>query len=67
VGYANYGAPLLPLLKQGTKGVWTVEKQVAFEELRECFASSIHLVHPTQDLSYAIYTDASKYGISSVL
>jgi transposase InsO family protein len=67
VGYANYVAPLLPLLKQGTKWMWTSEKQAAFEKLRECFAGSIHLVHPSQDLPYAIYTDASKYGISSVL
>jgi transposase InsO family protein len=67
VGYANYVAPLLPLLKQGTKWKWTAAEQAAFEDLRECFASTIHLVHPNQDLPYAIYTDASKYGISSVL
>jgi hypothetical protein len=67
VGYANYVAPLLPLLKSGTKWKWTAEKQTAFEELRECFANSIHLVHPSEDLPYAVYTDASKYGISAVL
>jgi hypothetical protein len=67
LGYANYVAPLLPLLKQGIKWRWTEEMQNAFEELRASFAGSIHLVHPRPDLPYAIYTDASKLGISSVL
>jgi transposase InsO family protein len=67
VGYANYIAPLLSLLKQGTRWEWTKEKQDAFLRLRESFARSIHLVHPRDELPYAIYTDASKLGISSVL
>jgi hypothetical protein len=60
-------APLLPLLKQGTKWEWTDEKQDAFLRLCESFARSIHLVHPCDRLPYAVYTDASKLGISSVL
>jgi transposase InsO family protein len=67
VGYANYTATLHSLLKQGTKWEWTKEKQDAFVRLRESFARSIHLVHPRDGLPYAIYTDASKLGISSVL
>jgi hypothetical protein len=47
VGYANYTAPLYSLLKQGTKWEWTSEKQEAFLRLRESFASSIQLVHPS--------------------
>jgi hypothetical protein len=66
-GYANYVGPLLPLLKQGTKWKWTEEMQLAFEELRTSFAHSVHLVHPRPELPYAIYTDASKLGIGSVL
>jgi hypothetical protein len=64
VGYANYVAPLLRLLKQEKMWTCTAEKQAAFEDLRECFANSIHLVHPSEDLPYAIYTDVSKYVIS---
>jgi hypothetical protein len=67
IGYANYTAPLLPLLKQGTKWEWTHEMKDAFLKLREAFARSIHLVHPREELPYAIYTDASKLGISAVL
>jgi hypothetical protein len=58
---------LLPLLKQEIKWSWTEGMQNAFEELRASFAGSIQLVHPRPDLPYAIYTDASKLGISSVL
>jgi hypothetical protein len=60
-------APLTTLLKQGAKWEWTAEKQDTFLRLRESFARSIHLVHPRNDLPYAVYTDASKLGISSVL
>jgi hypothetical protein len=49
------------------KWEWTGEKQEAFLKLRNSSARSIHLVHPHDELPYAIYTDASKLGISSVL
>jgi hypothetical protein len=55
VGYADYVAPLLPLLRQGSKWEWTAEKQEAFLKLRDSFAYSIHLVHPRDELPYAIY------------
>jgi hypothetical protein len=67
VSCANYIAPLLSLLKPGTKLEWTREKQDAFLRLSESFAHSIHLVHPREELPYTIYTNASKLGISSVL
>jgi hypothetical protein len=67
INYASYVAPLTPLLKQGVKWKWTQESQDAFLKLRESFARSIHLVHPREELPYAIYTDASKLGISSIL
>jgi hypothetical protein len=34
VGYANYVAPLLSLLKHGVKWRWTEEMQSDFEKLR---------------------------------
>jgi hypothetical protein len=55
---------LTSLLKQGAKWVWTEEKQDAFLRLRESFARSIQLAHPHEGLPYAIFTDASKLGIS---
>jgi hypothetical protein len=67
VNYASYTAPLLPLLKKCMRWKWTVEMQTAFETLRAKFADSIHLVHPDDNLPYSIFTDASKFGISSIL
>jgi hypothetical protein len=49
------------------KWKWTQEAQDAFLKLRDAFAQSIHLVHLREELPYAIYTDASNLGISSVL
>jgi hypothetical protein len=67
LGYADYIAPLTPLLKQGVRWIWTKEKEDAFLRLRESFAHSIQLVHPHDDLPYSIFTDASKLGVSSIL
>lgn len=67
INYAGYVGALLPLLKKGSKWKWTTEMQCAFEELRARFAHTIHLVHPNNDLPYAVYTDACKFGISAVL
>jgi hypothetical protein len=67
VSYAEYTAPLLPLLRKDMKWEWTKEKQEAFLKLRESFAQSIHLVHPRNDRPYAIYTDASRLGLSATL
>jgi hypothetical protein len=67
VGFANYTAPLYSSLEQGTKWEWTSEKQEAFPKLRESFASSIQLVRPSDEKPYAVYTDARKLGISSIL
>jgi hypothetical protein len=65
--YSEYVAPLLPLLKKGSKWNWTLEKEQAFQTLRNSFANSLQLAHPKEDWPYEIYTDASKVGISAVL
>jgi hypothetical protein len=65
--YSEYVAPLLSLLKKGTKWTWTPEKEQAFRVLRNQFANSIQLAHPREDLPFEIYTDASKVGISAIL
>jgi len=40
---------------------------LAFETLPERFAHSIHLIHPDDNLSYIIHTDASGKAIVAVL
>jgi hypothetical protein len=67
VNYEDYVAPLLPLLKNGSKWHWSTESQKAFVKLREKFASSIHLVQPDETLPYIINTDASGRAIGGVL
>jgi hypothetical protein len=67
INYADYVASFLPLLKKGSKWIWSPEYQRAFEELRARFAYSIHLVHPDETLPYIINTDASLKAIACVL
>ena len=67
INYADHVAPLLGLLKKGTKWKWTAEMQLVFEKLREKFANTIHLVQPDERLPYIIYTDASARAIGAVL
>ena len=67
INYADYVAPLLGLLKKGTKWKWTPEVQIAFETLREKFANTIHLIQPDERLPYIIHTDASSKAIGVVL
>jgi hypothetical protein len=67
VNYAEYTAPLLVLLRKGSKWKWDAEMQHAFEKLRNKFAQTIHLVQPNDDLPYIINTDASCKAIGAVL
>jgi hypothetical protein len=67
LNYADYTAPLLKLLRKEQVWKWTQIEQTAFTNLRNCFAQSVQLIHPKQNLGYAVYTDASKLGISAIL
>jgi hypothetical protein len=59
IGYADFVAPILALLKRGTKWKLTPDLQRAFEILRAKFADGVHLGHPDVSLPYTINTDAS--------
>jgi hypothetical protein len=67
INYAHYVAPLLGLLKKGTKWKWTPEMQLAFETMREKFANTIHLIEPDERLPYIIHMDISSKAIGAVL
>jgi hypothetical protein len=67
VNYSQYVAPLLSLMKKGTKWHWTAELQEAFETLRWKFSNSISLVHPDENIPFCIYIDASKIAIGAIL
>jgi hypothetical protein len=47
------------LLRKGNRWKWTTELQQAFEILRDKFGESIYLVHPDEEKSWIINTDAS--------
>jgi hypothetical protein len=67
INYAQCVAPLLTLLKKGSRWKWIDEMQRAFESIRQKFAASIHLVHPNETQPFSIYTDASRIAIGGVL
>jgi hypothetical protein len=67
INYADYVAPLLPLLKKGSKWNWSLEYQQAFEKLLARFAGRIHPMHPDEALPYIINTDASTRAIAGAL
>ena len=55
INYADFVAPLSPMLKKGVKWKWRAHLQQAFEELRTQFSTSIHVIHPNDELPYSIY------------
>ena len=67
VNYAEYVAPLLHLLRTNTPWKWSAEMREAFVTLRDKFANTIHLVHPSEDLPYIFNTDASAKALGAVL
>jgi hypothetical protein len=52
VNYSQYVAPLLTLLRKGSKWIWSSTMQRAFEELREKFTHSIYLVQSDNAQDY---------------
>jgi hypothetical protein len=50
MNYANYVAPLLPLLRKGNRWKWSTQTHQAFETFGSKFADSIHLIHADETL-----------------
>lgn len=64
--YGSLAAPLSQLLKGGAFE-WIEDTQVAFERLKNAMITLLVLVLPDFDLLFEVETDASGYGIGSVL
>lgn len=64
VNYSSYVAPLLPLLRKRARWKWDEHKQTSFEALRQRFANSIQLMHPSEDDQFAIYTNAGRIRVT---
>jgi len=67
VNSEEYVAPLLQLLCKNTPWKWSAEMQEAFVTLTDKSVSTIHLVHPDENLLYIINTDGSAKAIGTVL
>jgi hypothetical protein len=56
-------APLLPLLRKRARWKWDKHKQTSFEALRQRFANSIQLMHPSEDDQFAMYNNAGRIRV----
>ena len=58
---------IVELTKKGVKFKWTMERQVAFETLKDYLTKSPILIYPDPNMTYYLFTDASKYTWSAIL
>ena len=65
--FAELAAPLHHLTQKLTKCLWTKECQDAFQKLKKKFTEAPVLAFPHFGVPFILYTDASDYGIGSVL
>lgn len=59
--------PLIELLKKDTKWNWTLERDIAFNNLKEEFKKQLKVYHPNYNLPFLLRTDASKERFAGVL
>ena len=65
--YAERAKPLTELTKKKRPFVWMRDAEDSFEDLKKCFISAPILKSPDFSLQFKLYSDASNYGIGSVL
>ena len=65
--FAELAAPLHQLTQKSRKFLWTKECRNAFQKLKEKFTEAPILGFSRFDAPFILYTDASDYGIGSVL
>lgn len=65
--YTTISKPLTALTKKNVSFEWTEECQQAFKKLKGYLLSYPLLRHPDFQKPFAIYTDASAYGVGAIL
>ena len=65
--YAHKGHSLTKLTSKNVEWSWTEEQQEAFDLLKNCLMSPPILAYPDFTKDFIIHTDASGYGVGSVL
>ena len=58
---------LTKLLRKGVKFEWDDKCQLSFEQLKKILVEAPVLTQPTLGREYAMYSDASKFGLGCVL
>ncbi len=66
-GYSQIARPLLDLTKKATPWHWHDEQQTAFEGLRNKMCNKPVLQQPNFDKTFYLQTDASAYGVGTIL
>jgi hypothetical protein len=64
---ATITAPLRELLKSDVKYTWNIERQKAFDELKNVLSSHTILGHYNKNDATLLYADASPFGLGAVL
>jgi len=68
-GFASIAEPLNECLRKGVPVTWTLERQAAFDKLKDTLTNASVLAVPRDDLEcpFLVDTDASAFGASGVL
>ncbi|KAK8980552.1 hypothetical protein V6N11_074163 [Hibiscus sabdariffa] len=66
-GFSIIATPLTKLLRKDDPFVWTEAQQASFEKLKEALTQAPVLVQPESGKDFAVYNDASYFGLGCVL
>src|SRR5712671_3757679 len=65
--YSRVAQPLLDLTKKATPWIWTEAQTKAFETLKTLMCLKPVLTQPQYDKPFVVHTDASAYGMGTIL
>ncbi len=65
--FSQIAEPINALKKKGRSFQWSLQCQIAFDQLKACLISPPILGHPEIQRSFVVYTDASDTGLGAVL
>ncbi|UYV69276.1 K02A2.6-like [Cordylochernes scorpioides] len=65
--FANIAGPLNELLRKGEKFIWTDSREASINQLKSALTSEPVLGHFDETAPIYVHTDASGYGVGSVL
>ena len=66
-GYSEIAAPLHMLERKDRKFIWTSAQHKSFNLIKDALTTAPVMARPDFDKTFKLYTDASKYGLGSIL